>query len=43
MGKLISSPAAMALPAGILALMLLMIVPVPALVLDIAFVLNIAL
>jgi len=43
MGKLIGSPAALALPAGILALMLLMIVPVPALVLDIAFVLNIAL
>ena len=43
MGKLIGTPATLALPAGILALMLLMIVPVPALVLDVAFVLNIAL
>ncbi|MCB2049229.1 MAG: FHIPEP family type III secretion protein, partial [Novosphingobium sp.] len=43
MRGLLKNPAAMALPAGILALMLLMIVPVPALVLDIAFVLNIAL
>jgi flagellar biosynthesis protein FlhA len=43
MGKIIGTPATLALPAGILALMLLMIVPVPALVLDIAFVLNIAL
>jgi flagellar biosynthesis protein FlhA len=43
MGNIKLSPAAIALPAGILALMLLMIVPVPALVLDIAFVLNIAL
>jgi flagellar biosynthesis protein FlhA len=33
----------MALPAGIIALMLLMIVPVPALLLDVSFVLNIAL
>lgn len=33
----------LALPAGLLALIVLMIVPVPALVLDIAFVLNIAL
>ena len=43
MGKIIGTPATLALPAGILALMLLMIMPVPALVLDIAFVLNIAL
>lgn len=35
--------AGLALPAGILALMLLMIVPVPALLLDMSFVLNIAL
>tara|TARA_B100000378_G_scaffold234446_1_gene200524 strand:- start:18257 stop:20365 length:2109 start_codon:yes stop_codon:yes gene_type:complete len=35
--------AAMALPGGIIALMLLMIVPVPAILLDISFVLNIAL
>jgi flagellar biosynthesis protein FlhA len=34
---------ALALPAGILALIVLMIVPVPALMLDISFVLNIAL
>ncbi len=34
---------AMALPAGIIALMLLMIVPVPAVLLDVSFVLNIAL
>ncbi|GFE75156.1 flagellar biosynthesis protein FlhA [Novosphingobium sp. TCA1] len=34
---------AMALPAGILALIVLMIVPVPAFVLDLSFVLNIAL
>ena len=33
----------MALPGGIIALMLLMIVPVPAILLDISFVLNIAL
>ncbi|WP_230293679.1 flagellar biosynthesis protein FlhA [Croceicoccus sp. Ery5] len=33
----------MALPAGIIALMLLMIVPVPAMLLDVSFVLNIAL
>ena len=41
--KRIDDPAAMALPAGILALIVLMIVPVPALVLDMSFVLNIAL
>ncbi len=35
--------AGLALPAGILALIVLMIVPVPALLLDMAFVLNIAL
>lgn len=33
----------MALPAGILTLIVLMIVPVPAFVLDVSFVLNIAL
>ncbi|MCB2050884.1 MAG: flagellar biosynthesis protein FlhA [Novosphingobium sp.] len=37
------SPAALALPAGILALMVLMVVPVPAVLLDVSFVLNIAL
>nr|WP_244959032.1 flagellar biosynthesis protein FlhA [Novosphingobium marinum] len=37
------SPGALALPAGILALIVLMIVPVPALLLDVSFVLNIAL
>lgn len=35
--------ASMALPAGILLLMLLMIVPVPAIILDLSFVFNIAL
>ncbi|GGB93603.1 flagellar biosynthesis protein FlhA [Novosphingobium endophyticum] len=39
----ISDPGAMALPAGILILIVLMIVPVPAVILDISFVLNIAL
>ena len=34
---------ALALPAGILALIVLMIVPVPAFMLDVSFVLNIAL
>ena len=37
------SPATLALPAGILALIVLMIVPVPAFVLDVSFVCNIAL
>lgn len=36
-------PSAIALPTGILALIVLMIIPVPAIVLDISFVLNIAL
>ena len=39
----IGSPRALALPAGILALIVLMIVPVPAFLLDVSFVLNIAL
>jgi flagellar biosynthesis protein FlhA len=39
----IPAPGALALPAGILTLIVLMIVPVPALVLDLAFTLNIAL
>lgn len=39
----IGNPGAMALPAGILVLICLMIVPVPAIVLDVSFVLNIAL
>ena len=37
------SPATLALPGGILALIVLMIVPVPAFILDVSFVLNIAL
>ena len=41
--KRIQDPGAMALPAGILILIVLMIVPVPAFVLDVSFVLNIAL
>ncbi len=41
--KRINDPGAMALPAGILVLIVLMIVPVPAFVLDISFVMNIAL
>ncbi len=41
--KRIFSGSALALPAGILTLIVLMIVPVPAVVLDISFVLNIAL
>ncbi|PLK27659.1 flagellar biosynthesis protein FlhA [Novosphingobium sp. TH158] len=41
--KRFSKPAALALPAGILSLILLMIVPVPTLLLDVFFVLNIAL
>lgn len=39
----IRNPGAVALPAGIMMLIVLMIVPVPAMVLDVAFVLNIAL
>src|SRR6185369_7088987 len=39
----IGSPAALALPAGILTLIVLMIVPTPAVLLDVFFVLNIAL
>jgi flagellar biosynthesis protein FlhA len=39
----IQSPSSLALPAGILILICLMIVPVPAIVLDISFVMNIAL
>lgn len=42
-GLLRFSPATLALPGGILALIVLMIVPVPAFVLDVSFVLNIAL
>ena len=41
--KRIDDPGAMALPAGIMILIVLMIVPVPAFVLDVSFVLNIAL
>ncbi len=39
----LSGGASLALPAGILVLIVLMIVPVPAIVLDVSFVLNIAL
>jgi flagellar biosynthesis protein FlhA len=39
----VSNPGALALPAGILILIVLMIVPVPAFVLDVSFVMNIAL
>ncbi|GGY92670.1 flagellar biosynthesis protein FlhA [Novosphingobium colocasiae] len=39
----VREPGQLALPAGILTLIVLMIVPVPAIVLDIAFVINIAL
>ncbi|CCA94145.1 MULTISPECIES: flagellar biosynthesis protein FlhA [Novosphingobium] len=41
--KRVSDPGSLALPAGILTLIVLMIVPVPAIVLDISFVMNIAL
>ncbi|GGD64076.1 flagellar biosynthesis protein FlhA [Croceicoccus mobilis] len=41
--KRFANPGAAALPAGILVLMLLMIVPVPAILLDLSFVFNIAL
>ncbi|AIT80669.1 flagellar biosynthesis protein FlhA [Novosphingobium pentaromativorans US6-1] len=43
MFKRVSDPGSLALPAGILTLIVLMIVPVPAIVLDISFVMNIAL
>ncbi|CDO35595.1 MULTISPECIES: flagellar biosynthesis protein FlhA [Novosphingobium] len=41
--KRVSDPGSLALPGGILTLIVLMIVPVPAIVLDISFVMNIAL
>ncbi|GAM03382.1 flagellar biosynthesis protein FlhA [Novosphingobium sp. MBES04] len=41
--KRIQDPGALALPVGILTLIVLMIVPVPAIVLDLSFTLNIAL
>ena len=41
--KRFGDPSAMALPAGILILIVLMIVPVPAFILDVSFVMNIAL
>ena len=41
--KRFGSPAAMALPAGILMLIVLMVVPIPAVLLDVFFVLNMAL
>lgn len=42
MERLQAAPAAMALPVGILALLVLMVLPIPPLLLDIFFVLNIA-
>jgi hypothetical protein len=42
LARLIAMPAAMALPVGIFALLALMVLPIPALLLDIFFVLNIA-
>ncbi|HSJ78182.1 MAG TPA: FHIPEP family type III secretion protein, partial [Erythrobacter sp.] len=42
MARLAAMPAAMTLPAGIFALLALMVLPIPALLLDIFFVLNIA-
>ena len=42
MARLAAMPAAMALPVGIFALLALMVLPIPALLLDIFFVLNIA-
>lgn len=42
MDRLRAAPAAMALPVGILALLVLMVLPIPPLVLDMFFVLNIA-
>ncbi|OZA37648.1 MAG: flagellar biosynthesis protein FlhA, partial [Novosphingobium sp. 17-62-9] len=41
--KRLGSPAAFALPGGILTLIVLMVVPIPAVLLDVFFVLNIAL
>lgn len=41
--KRFGSPAAMVLPAGILTLIVLMVVPIPAVLLDVFFVLNMAL
>lgn len=43
MFKRIASPAAFALPGGILTLIVLMVVPIPSILLDVFFVLNIAL
>ncbi len=43
MFKRFGSPGAMALPAGILMLIVLMIVPLPSVLLDVFFVVNIAL
>jgi flagellar biosynthesis protein FlhA len=42
LGRLLAMPSAMALPVGIFALLALMVLPIPALLLDIFFVLNIA-
>ncbi len=42
LARLVATPAAMALPVGIFALLALMVLPIPALLLDIFFVLNIA-
>ncbi len=42
LARLAAMPAAMALPVGIFALLALMVLPIPALLLDIFFVLNIA-
>ena len=42
LARLVAMPAAMALPVGIFALLALMVLPIPALLLDIFFVLNIA-
>jgi flagellar biosynthesis protein FlhA len=43
MAKRIANPGALALPAGILTLITLMVVPIPAVMLDVFFVFNIAL
>lgn len=42
LARLLAMPASMALPVGIFALLALMVLPIPALLLDIFFVLNIA-
>jgi flagellar biosynthesis protein FlhA len=42
LGRLIAMPSAMALPVGIFALLALMVLPIPAPLLDVFFVLNIA-